>query len=104
MFSAHGAAELDDQVRDLAGDRAKRLHAGGGLDVNDRSYVQAPDVGVAIAGGRHSVLQDDESKALVELGQPGWIDGRVLDECDRLGIADHAHQEREPRLAYFPEI
>ena len=59
VFSAHGAAELDDQVRDFAGDRTQGLHAGGGLDVDDRSDVQAPDIGVAIAGGRHAVFLDD---------------------------------------------
>ena len=55
MLAAHRAAELDDQVGDLARDRPERLDPFGRLDVDDRPDVQAADVGVAVAGGLDAV-------------------------------------------------
>ena len=47
---------------------------------------------------------DDRLESVVERRQPVGADGRVLDEGDRLGVADHGHQQREPGLAHLPEI
>ncbi len=104
VLAAHRAAELDHQVGDLAGDRPQGRHAFCGLDVDDRPDVQAADVGMPVAGRRDAVPLDDPAKAVVKLGKPAGVDGRVLDERDRLGVADHAHQQRKAGLAHLPEV
>ena len=67
MLAAHRAAELDDQVGDLARDRPERLDPLSRLDVDDRPDVQAADVGVAVAGAVDPVPLDDRAEPLVEL-------------------------------------
>ncbi len=57
-----------------------------------------------VARRRDPVPLDDPAESVVKRGKPGGIDGRVLDEGDRLGVADHAHQERKPGLADLPEV
>ena len=66
--------------------------------------MQAADVGMPVARRRDPVALDDPAESVVKRGKPGGIDGRVLDERDRLGVADHAHQQGEPRLADLPEV
>ena len=83
---------------------AQRLDPLDRLDVQDRPDVQAADVGMTVAGRATSVAGHDPLEPLVERRQTVDRDGRVLDEGDRLGVADHPHQEREPGLADLPEV
>ena len=48
--------------------------------------------------------RDDRREPVVKLRQAIGADGRILDERDRLGIADNRHQQRKAGLANFPEI
>ena len=47
---------------------------------------------------------EDRGEPVVEGGEPVGADGGVLDEGDRLGVADHPHQERDAGLADLPEV
>ena len=104
VLAAHRPLELDDQVRDLARDRTQAIDPLVRLHVEDRPDVQAPDVGMAVARGLDAVPLDDGAEAVVEGGEAFGGDRRVLDEGDRLGVADHPHQDREAGLADLPEV
>ena len=104
VLAAHRPLELGDEVGDRARDRPERLDPRARLDVQDRPDVQAADVGVAVTGGLGPLPGHDRAEPPVELGELLGGDGRVLDEGDRLGVADHPHQQRQPRLAHLPEV
>ena len=75
-----------------------------GFQIQNRTDMQASDVGVTVAGSGRAVASDDGLKSLVEFGQTVRRNGRVLDKRHRFGVAHHPHQQGKPRFADFPEI
>ena len=97
------AAVLEHQLGDLARDRADLREAARGLEVDDGTDVQAPDGAVAVVGGGGAVTGQDRAEARHELGEVLGVDGRVLDEGDRLPVPLHPEEEPEPGLAELPD-
>ena len=78
-----GPAELEHQLTHLLGDRAHELRLPGRAEVDERADVQAPDRGMAVeASAQAARVQDLPEPARVG-GEPGRLDGGVLDEGQR---------------------
>ena len=67
MLSAHRTSELQDEVADLFGNGDHAVNAVLALEVDQRSYVKAPDAGVSVVSRLSAVILDDLVKALYEL-------------------------------------
>ncbi len=95
-----GAAELGDQVADLLGNGAHLRDLLRTGEVDERAHVQAAHRRVAVEPGAHAVPLEHLGEPLAVLGEPGRVDGRVLDERGRpVGPAARGHQQPEAGLA-----
>ena len=104
MLAAQGAAELQNEVRDVLHDGAHARHVGGVLEVEHRADVQTADAGVRVKASFRPMLSDD----LLETGNIGrqlfGCDGGIFDKRCRLAIADHAKQQPLPGIANLPYV
>src|SRR5688572_10395389 len=103
VLAGDGAAELDDELRDLVRDGTHLLEATRGLEVDHGANVQAPHRAVAVVGAGGVVARKDVAEAWHEAREVLGIDGGVLHEGDRLLVALHAQEQAEPRLAQLPD-
>src|SRR5262249_47317039 len=103
VLAGEGAAELENQRADLLGDPLHLPDLAVVLQVDQRPDVETPHRAVAVVAGGGVVAAEDFPEARDERGEPGRIDGGVLDEGDRLLLALEPEEEPEARLAELPD-
>src|SRR5437899_7943451 len=69
MLAAHSATELDNEVCDLIGHVLHDLNVPRVFCIDERTYMQTPDAGVAIVTGAGFVLVNDFPEFQKEFGQ-----------------------------------
>ena len=104
MLAAENAAELPGEVADLVGDGIHPVDAFLVLQADHGPDVQAADAGVAVVGGLGAVVADDLVEPADEVAHGLGVDGGVLHEGQRLGVAVHAHQQAQTVLAHVPDV
>src|SRR5262249_16586361 len=104
VLAGDRAVELHHEIGDLVGDLPHLLEAPRRLETDGRSDVQASDRAVAVVRTVHLVPGEDLAEARDELREMPPVDGGVLDEGQRLGIAVRAEEQAEPRLAQLPDL
>ena len=103
MLAGERAAVLEHQGGHVGGDRLEPAHAFLGLEVHDRTDVEAADRGVRVDPGLGAVAGDDVEELGDVVAEPLGGDRRVLDERDRLGVTFLGHRQAQRHLAELPD-
>ena len=103
MLARQRAAELEDEIGDVARDCLEARDAVGRLEIHHGPDVQAADRRVRVDARRRPVARDDREKPLDVVAQLLGRDGRVFHERQRFGVALHRHRQAERRLAQAPD-
>ena len=103
MLAGERAAVLQDELRAAVGDALELRDAFLGLHVHDRPHVQTSD-GCMCIDARYAAVAPDHREELVDVvAQHLRLDGRVLDERERLVVPFHGHRQAERHLAEAPD-
>jgi hypothetical protein len=103
MLPRQCAAEFQDEIGNVVGNRFKLPDAVRCLEVHHRTDMQAPDRRVRVDTGDRAVRVDDLQEAVDVVAQLPGRDRRVLDERQGLVVALHRHRQPERRLAEAPD-
>ena len=95
-----GPAELQHQLAHLLGHGAHEPRLSRCAEIYERADVQAPDRGVAVEAGAQAAGVQDLPEAAGVGGEPGRLDGGVLDERQRpAGARAGRHEQAQPGRA-----